>query len=352
MGLFALILALAAEQLRPLPRNNPVHRLAVRVAQGIAARTDAGLARHGLLAWSLAVGVAMLAVVLAQALLETLGVLPVLILHVFVLYHTIGFRQFSHAFTEIQIALAANDVEGARQVLQDWIRQRDPDFTITELPVDELCRMAIAHALIAAHRHVFGPLFWYLILPGAIGPVLYRCAQFLAGQWAHGGHPEEVQTLPGLGATGASRSGPASTSTLLATEPFGEFPVLAYRLLDWIPVRLSAAGFAVVGNFEDAVYCWRAAASVQGGDTQRRVLLLTGSGALGLRLMDVGIEAELSGAGADPEASAGGLSNGFEWQGAAPDAAGLRSAVGLVWRAVVLWVGLFAMLTLASWTGG
>jgi hypothetical protein len=29
----------------------------------------------------------------------------------------------------------------------------------------------------------------------------------------------------------------------------------------------------------------------------------------------------------------------------------LRSAVGLVWRSVVLWILLFAMLTIANWLG-
>ncbi|MCZ8101261.1 MAG: cobalamin biosynthesis protein CbiB, partial [Burkholderiales bacterium] len=53
---------------------------------------------------------------------------------------------------------------------------------------------------------------------------------------------------------------------------------------------------------------------------------------------------------ADPS-RAGGAPSGFAWTGAPPDAAGLRSAVGMVWRAVVLWVGLFGMLTIANWLG-
>ena len=42
---------------------------------------------------------------------------------------------------------------------------------------------------------------------------------------------------------------------------------------------------------------------------------------------------------------------GFDWQGAEPAAESLRSAVGLVWRSVVLWIFLFAMLTIANWLG-
>jgi hypothetical protein len=78
--------------------------------------------------------------------------------------------------------------------------------------------------------------------------------------------------------------------------PYGWFADKAYRWLDWLPVRLAAAGFAIVGNFEDAVYCWRAASAVHTGEAQRRILLMTGSGALGVRLADPTLEADMRGA--------------------------------------------------------
>lgn len=356
MGFVALVLALVLEQFRPLPRDNPVHRASAAVADAIARATDAGRWRHGALGWVAVVGLALLGVVLAQWLLGAIGVLPVLLLHVAVLYHTVGFRQFSHAFTEIQLALAASDTEGARQALQRWVRQRDPQFVVGDLPVEELCRMAIAQALIAAHRHVFGPLLWYLLLPGAIGPVLYRASQFLAERWHRGGHAARgdgraIAPLATGGETGPDASTPPP---VVPDEAYGRFAALAYRWLDWLPVRLSSAGFAVIGNFEDAVYCWRAASAVRGGDEQRRVLLMAGSGALGLRLADARIEAEVRGDAAAPDADpsvSGGAPSGFDWSGAPPDPAGLRSAVGLVWRSVVLWIGLFGMLTIATWLG-
>jgi adenosylcobinamide-phosphate synthase len=356
MGFLALILALVVEQLRPLPRDNPVHRASAVVADAIAGSTDAGQWRHGVFGWALAVGLAVAAVAVAQAVLGLLGPLPVLALHVVVLYFTVGFRQFSHAFTEIQLALAANDPEGARQALQRWIRREDPGFVVGELPVDELCRMAISHALIAAHRHVFGPLFWYILLPGAIGPVLYRAAQFLAERWALGGHASTAAAEPvPASASPAGTAIVAAPAVAAAAEPYGQFARRAYRWLDWLPVRLAAAGFAIVGNFEDAVYCWRAASAVRGGDPQRRVLLMTGGGALGLRLADPRLEADVrddaAALDADPSVSPGPAPGGFDWQGAEPDATGLRSAVGLVWRSVVLWILLFAMLTIANWLG-
>lgn len=345
MGFIALILALLIEQFRPLPRADAVHRIAAGFADRVAAATNAGDRRHGMVGWLALVGAAVAAVIAAQWLLAQIGALPVLVLHVVVLYYTVGFRQFSHGFTEIQLALAANDPEGARQTLQRWVRQRDPDFDAGDMRVDEICRKAIAHALIDAHRHVFGPLFWYMLLPGAVGPVLYRAAQFLAERWQQNPPTRRVPAV----------DDPSSRPVVVAGEPYGDFARRAYALIDWLPVRLSAAGFAIVGNFEDAVYCWRAATAVHRGDPQRRILLMTGSGALGVRIADPRIEADVRGAEAagelDPSLAAGPSPTGFDWVGSEPDASSLRSAAALVWRSVVLWILLFAMVTIANWLG-
>jgi adenosylcobinamide-phosphate synthase len=343
MGFIALILALLIEQLRPLPRDNVAHRAAASFADRVAGLTHAGSRRDGMLGWLLAAGTAVVAVIVVEHVLGRIGWLPVLLLHVAILYHTFGFRQFSHAFTEIQLALAANDPEGARQALQRWVRQQDPDYVVGDLPVNEVCRKAIAHALVGAHRHVFGPLFWYMLLPGAIGPVLYRVAQFLAERWQ--GHlPTQVVAVE-----------PDLQPAIVVGEDYGDFARRAYVVIDWLPVRLAAAGFAIVGNFEDAVYCWRGATAVRRGEPQRRILLMTGGGALGLRIADPRIEADVRGSDAvgdaDPSLSGGPSPSGFEWSGSEPDAAGLRSAVALVWRSVVLWILLFAMLTIANWLG-
>ncbi|MCD6733619.1 MAG: CobD/CbiB family protein [Burkholderiaceae bacterium] len=322
MGFVALIFALLIEQGRSLPGNNPVHRAALALADLVRGVSDAGERQQGVFGWIAVVAVGVGGVALLEWLAALLHPVALFIVHVAVLYLTVGFRQFSHAFTEIQIALASDDAEGARRVLERWLNQSDPDDLSDrprrETPVNEICRQAIAHALVAAHRHVFGPLFWYILLPGAVGPVLYRFAEMLARRW---------------GATVAE-------GVRRVDEPYGYFALRAYRAIDWLPARLSAAGFAIVGNFEDAVYCWRGAVAAGTTDDQRALLLASGGGALGLRVAEPALEARWA---------AG--EQGFEWQGAEPDASGLRSSVGLVWRSVVLWISLFAMLSIAAWLG-
>jgi len=322
MGFIALIFTLLIEQGRPLGAGNPAHRAAMAFADFVRANTDAGERQYGILGWLLVVGAAVLGAALLQWLASALHPLAVFVLHVAVLYLTIGFRQFSHAFTEIQVALAADDPAGARSVLDRWLGRVDADDSIERLvrdaSVQGVCREAIAGALVAAHRHVFGPLFWYMLLPGVVGPVLYRVAELLARRWAH----------------------PVVEGAAQVEEPYGVFADRAFRVIDWLPARLSAAGFAVVGNFEEAVYCWRGAVASGTASDSHALLLASGGGALGLRIAEPVLEARWA---------AG--DQGFEWPGAEPDAGALRSAVGLVWRSVVLWISLFAMVTIAAWLG-
>ena len=100
--------------------------------------------------------------------------------------------------------------------------------------------------------------------------------------------------------------------------------------LDWIPARLTALSFAIVGDFEDAAFSWRTQAktwAAQEGGEHAGIVLSSGGGALGVMLggpLPVAIgEPELR-----PELGLG----------EAPDADLLPSAVGLVWRALVLWL--------------
>ncbi|HEY0878301.1 MAG TPA: CobD/CbiB family protein [Zeimonas sp.] len=322
MGFIALIFTLLIEQGRPLSAGNPVHRAALAVADLVRSSTDAGERQYGVLGWFLVVVAAVLGAVLLEWLASALHPLAVFVVHVVVLYLTIGFRQFSHAFTEIQVALAADDPAGARDVLDRWLGRIEADESVERVvhdpSVSAVCREAIAAALVAAHRHVFGPLFWYILLPGVTGPVLYRVAELLARRWSH----------------------PVVDGATRIDEPYGFFADRAFRVIDWLPARLSAAGFAIVGNFEDAVYCWRGAIASGAPADSRALLLASGGGALGLRIAEPVLEARWT----EGE-------QGFEWPGGEPDPGALRSAVGLVWRSVVLWISLFAMVTIAAWLG-
>ena len=310
MGFVALVFALLIEQGRPLPERNWIHHTIANAADALMRATNAGERQNGVFGWVILIGGLCGSLVLAQWLSEQLHPVAVFCLHVAVLYFTVGFRQFSHAFTEVQLALAAADLPGARRILAEWIHRDAAQGQFADASVAEVCRAAIAHALLASHRHVFGPLIWYVVFPGVAGPVLYRVADMLARHWGGG------------------------------DEAYGWCARTVFRWLDWLPLRMTAVGFAVVGNFEDAVYAWRGAVAAGTGDDARALLLASGGGALGLRIADPALEARWAS-----------HEQGYEPAGTEPGTEGLRSAVGLVWRSVVLWIALFAMLSAANWLG-
>jgi cobalamin biosynthesis protein CobD/CbiB len=119
----------------------------------------------------------------------------------------------------------------------------------------------------------------------------------------------------------------------------------AFRWVDWLPVRVTAGIYAMVGNFEDAVRQWRSQVSAAPGshnDTER-VLIAAGSGAIGVRL-------------ALPEAPSGADSLEDFTLGASaevplrdPDELAMASAVGLVWRAVLVWFFMVLLFSLGRW---
>ena len=105
-------------------------------------------------------------------------------------------------------------------------------------------------------------------------------------------------------------------------------------VLEWPAVRLTAAAFAVVGDFEDAIYCWRAQATAW-SDPNLGIVLAAGAGALGVKLGMPLTEVE----GLYPRSELG--------LGEAADAPFLDSTVGLLWRALVLWVFVLIVIGLA-----
>ncbi len=67
---------------------------------------------------------------------------------------------------------------------------------------------------------------------------------------------------------------------------FGAFGVPAQRAseaIEWLPVRITATVFSMMGNFEDAIYCWRSQA-VLWPERWSAILIASGGGALGVRL--------------------------------------------------------------------
>ena len=307
MKFLSLVAALLLEQWRPLRPGNPVHAAFERYAGTLERQFNAGQTQHGIVAWALAVLPIVLVTVLVYHALRAANPALGWMWNIAVLYLAMGFRQFSHYYTDILNALRQGDLPSAREFLARWRRETAPELTS-----QEVARVSIEFALVGAHRHVFGPIAWFIVF-GPAGAVLYRLSATLADNWGARHDPE--------------------------FGPFGDFARRIFFWFDWIPARLTAASFAIVGNFEDAVYCWRTQALAWAARTHG-VILATGGGALGVRLGDA-LHMDDGTLEFRPE-----LGLGDE-----ADVDYMHSTVGLIWRALVLWMFLIFIVTVAHSLG-
>jgi len=309
MKFLALLIALLIEQVRPLRGDNLLHAGYASLAQWLRQQFDAGEYRHGVAGWVIAVVPLVAAVFIAEWLLHRASAALALLWGIAVLYVTVGFRQFSNFYSEINLALKDGDAASARRQLARW-RAADS----AELTPGEVARVAIELGLTASHRNVFGPVAWFVVL-GPAGAVLYRAASVLEARWTMTASPDDV-----------------------ASDVFGRFAARVFDWIDWLPARLTAASFAVVGNFQDAADCWRTQAR-SWADAAEGVILASGAGALGVKLG--GELHEYGRVRYRPE-----LGTGDD-----ADVDYLSSTVGLIWRALVMWMFLVGIVTLAHSLG-
>jgi len=319
MNLLAIVIALALEQWRSYEWRVRAERAFVAWARGIERRLNGGTPGQAVVATLLAVAPPVIVTALVFGFLDALHPLLGLVVNVAVLYALMGFRRFSHAVSAIISALKGADIVGARRALAAWDGAETAD-----LSSQDIARIAIERGLADAYRQVFAVLFWFVVLPGPAGAVLYRAAALLAAEWKG--------ASPGDDASALARS----------LTVFGRPARVLLRVLDWIPARLTALSFAIVGDFEDAVYCWRMQSDTwpvaYGGQTCG-ILLATAGGALGVQLGGA-----LPAIDGTPELRPEvGMGEAVE-----PDV--LPSAVGLVWRALILRLLLVFLLSLANWS--
>jgi cobalamin biosynthesis protein CobD/CbiB len=238
-------------------------------------------------------------VALATALAAAIHPVLVWILDVAFLYGTLRFLETTRELGAIERRLREGDAAAAANRFAQW--RGEPTAPPEAASVATL---AAEHALREAHYGSFGPLFWFLVLPGPIGLVLYPLALRAARAWSQLADP--------------------------ADRDFGWFAAQAFFVLDWIPQRLTAFTFAVVGDFEDALFCWRSQAA-QWLEPSEGIVLASGAGALGARLGDPIPEGE--GLRARPALGVG--------EGAREET--LASLEGLLWRGWILWLIVFLL---------
>lgn len=319
MTFLSILCALLIEQLKPLRADNPIYAEIKSFAMRMENWFNAGHARHGRLGWFLMMGALMVPTAAIYWVLIHYN-LPLIafLWNILIVYLTLGFRHYSHYFTSIQFALNAGDEAAARSLLAEWTK-----LDTIGMEVSEISRIAVERSLITTHRNVFGVFFWFLMPLGPACAVMYRVSEYLARAW---NEPEHMHN-----------------------EAFGQFAARAFYWIDWIPVRLTAVAFAVVGNFEDAIYAWRNFAH-RWQDEAIGIILSAGGGAMGVRL---GTPLENAARLLPLDASVVDSSDTEveSLPGEEPGVRSLQSTVGLVWRALLLWMLLLLLLSGSVWLG-
>lgn len=172
------------------------------------------------------------------------------ILDICVLYFSLGMSHLKEHALETENALIAEDLEAARLGLSTMVncdtKQMDKQAIIStciESIVENACEVIAA------------PIFWYLAF-GASGVILCSLTHVLSVLW---GYQNEHYTN------------------------FGWFARRANNVLNWIPSRLTALSYMILGNMKNTWYCFNAQAR-NINSPNAELLIATGAGALDLEI--------------------------------------------------------------------
>ena len=273
-------------------------------AESIEQRFNGGSRLHGIAAVLLALIPIVLGVLLARYVLGEISGVVRFAFDVAVLYLCLDIYRLGSGARAVAEMLEAGDVREADSQLKDLAGKGATD----------LSEVGIAHAAVEAvlkqtNSLIISPLFWFILL-GPAGAVLQRLACILDKLWGH------------------------------RYERFVEFGWAAARLddvLQWVPARITALSYAIMGSFEEALHCWRRQMGIW-SDINSGPLLASGFGAMHMQ------NCESTDDVADYDATIGGLS-------VVPDAGHIRGVIALVWRVLLFWLAIGLLMTVAHLFG-
>lgn len=211
---------------------------------------------------------------------------------VFLLYLAIGGRSLSQHAMQVYAALQEKNLATARKKTSLLV-SRDT----RTLDESQLAKATVESVLENGCDAVFGALFWFVIA-GAPGVILYRLANTLDAMWGY------------------------------RNDRYLHFGWAAARLddvLNFIPARLTALTYAVVGKFQNALYCWHHQ-GYSWKSPNAGPVMAAGAGALSVKL-----GGPASYHGKQQQRPQLGLHH-------APQARDIQRAISLVHRGIVLWL--------------
>ncbi len=217
------------------------------------------------------------------------------------LYFALGAKSLDEHAQAVAAPLAAGDLLAARAAV-GMIVSRET----AHLDEAGVATAAVESALENGHDAVFGALFWFFVAGGA-GALAFRLANTLDAMW---GYRDDRRIY------------------------FGWAAARLDDLFGFIPARLTALTYALLGETRPSLACWRTQAGAWSSPNAGPVMA-AGGGAL-----KVSLGGTARYAGREEIRPALGC-------GPAPTAADIRRASVLVQRGAWLWLGLFLTGSLA-----
>jgi adenosylcobinamide-phosphate synthase len=218
------------------------------------------------------------------------------------LYFALGARSLGEHGVRVANDLDAGDLPAAREHV-GWMVSRDT----SELDTAGVAKATVESVLENGNDAVFGALFWFALLGGP-GALLFRLANTLDAMWGY------------------------------RNERYLHFGWAAARIddvLNFVPARLTALTYALLGKTQAALSCWRAQAP-QWDSPNAGPVMAAGAGALDIRLGGAAIYH-----GAVEERPVLGTDR-------APLASDIRRAVALVRKGLLLWLLVIVAATVAN----
>ena len=216
---------------------------------------------------------------------------------VLALYAALGLRSLGEHAQPVAQALRLGDLPEARRRVSYMVSRRTE-----ELDAAGVARAGTESVLENGSDAVFAALFWFLVA-GAPGVVLYRLSNTLDAMWGY------------------------------RNERFERFGWAAARIddvLNYLPARLVALTYALLGKTATALRCWRRQAP-QWDSPNAGPVMAAGAGALGVALGGAAVyHGELH-----QRPTLG--------EGPQPRARDIERAMNLVWGGVLLWLALLVI---------
>ncbi len=166
------------------------------------------------------------------------------------LWFALGGRSLEEHARAVAQPLAAGELEKARQAVSGLVSRETATMDETAVAT-----ATVESVLENGNDAVFATLFWFCVAGGA-GVLLHRLANTLDAMWGY----KDARRIY-----------------------FGWAAARLDDALAWLPARLAALTYALLGRTGDALFCWRNQAGQWSGPNPG-VVMAAGAGALNLRL--------------------------------------------------------------------